>query len=129
MRRSNCSSSSTSWASATCCRTELRVEPRRQAEEWEQALGVEEERELDDPAVDDLEHLQRPRVIAAARSARLVLPECGRAVRANGRNDARAATTGARPDPPTQDVVPAAQPHVERRHGLSRVLLDQRGER
>src|SRR5215210_6396827 len=99
MRRSNCSNCSTSWASATRCRTELRVEPRRQADAWEHTRGVEEERELDDPAVDDLEHLQRPRDVAAARSARLVLPECGRAVRANGRNDARAATTGARPDP------------------------------
>ena len=29
----------------------LGVEPRRQAEEREQRLGVEEERELDDPAV------------------------------------------------------------------------------
>jgi hypothetical protein len=29
----------------------LRVESKRQAEEWEQRLGVEEERELDDPTV------------------------------------------------------------------------------
>ena len=35
----------------------LGVEPRRQPEEREERLGVEEERELDDAAVDDLEHL------------------------------------------------------------------------
>jgi hypothetical protein len=29
----------------------LRVEPRRQTEQWEERVGVEEERELDDPAV------------------------------------------------------------------------------
>ncbi|HEU5362364.1 MAG TPA: hypothetical protein VFU56_03435 [Gaiellaceae bacterium] len=35
----------------------LGVEPRRQPEQREERLGVEEERELDDPAVGDLEHL------------------------------------------------------------------------
>jgi hypothetical protein len=35
----------------------LGVEPGRQAEEREQRVGVEEKRELDDPAVGDLEHL------------------------------------------------------------------------
>jgi hypothetical protein len=35
----------------------LGVEPRRQPEQREERLGVEEERELDDAAVDDLEHL------------------------------------------------------------------------
>jgi hypothetical protein len=35
----------------------LGVEPRREAEEREERLGVEEERQLDDPAVGDLEHL------------------------------------------------------------------------
>jgi STAS domain-containing protein len=35
----------------------LRVEPRRKPEEREDALGVEEERELDDPAVRDLDDL------------------------------------------------------------------------
>ena len=35
----------------------LGVEPRRQPEEREERLGVEEERELDDAAVRDLEHL------------------------------------------------------------------------
>ena len=38
-----------------------------QAEEWEDRLRVEEERELDDPAVRDLEHLKRPRVVAPLR--------------------------------------------------------------
>jgi hypothetical protein len=35
----------------------LGVEPRRQPEQREERLGIEEERELDDAAVDDLEHL------------------------------------------------------------------------
>jgi ABC-type transporter Mla MlaB component len=35
----------------------LGVEARRQAEEWEQGLRLEEERELADPAVSDLDHL------------------------------------------------------------------------
>jgi hypothetical protein len=35
----------------------LGVEPGRQPEQREKRVGVEEERELDDPAVDDLEHL------------------------------------------------------------------------
>jgi hypothetical protein len=35
----------------------LGVEPRRQPEQREERLGVEEERELSDATVDDLEHL------------------------------------------------------------------------
>jgi hypothetical protein len=35
----------------------LGVEPRRQPEQREERLGVEEERELDDPPVRDLDHL------------------------------------------------------------------------
>ena len=35
----------------------LGVEPRRQAEEREERLGVEEEAELGNPPVDDVEHL------------------------------------------------------------------------
>jgi anti-anti-sigma regulatory factor len=35
----------------------LRLEPGREAEERKDALRVEEERELDDPAVRDLDHL------------------------------------------------------------------------
>lgn len=35
----------------------LGVEPGRQAEEREERVGLEEERELDDPAAGDLEHL------------------------------------------------------------------------
>ena len=35
----------------------LGVEPRRQAEEREERLGIEEEAELGNPPVDDVEHL------------------------------------------------------------------------
>ena len=35
----------------------LGVDPGRQAEEWEERVRLEEERELDDPAAGDLEHL------------------------------------------------------------------------
>ena len=66
----------------------LRVEPGREAEEREDTVGVEEERQLDDPAVRDLDHLQRPRVVAAAGLARLVLAEGGRAVRRARRDHA-----------------------------------------
>src|SRR5207245_6097924 len=45
---------------------------------------------LGDPAVDDLEHLHRPRGIALAGLARLVLAEGGRAVRGHGRDHPRA---------------------------------------
>ena len=55
----------------------LRLEPSRQSEEREDALCVEEEGEFHDVAVGDLEHLQRPRVVAAPGGARLVLPERG----------------------------------------------------
>src|SRR5262245_18228542 len=58
----------------------LRVEPERQAEQREERLAVEEERELDDPAACELDHLQRPRVVAVARLVRLVLSERARAV-------------------------------------------------
>ena len=78
----------------------LRVEARRQAEQREQRLGAEEERELDDAAVLDLEHLQRPRVVALAGLARLVLAERGRAVRGRRRDDARAAAADAGAEPP-----------------------------
>ena len=54
---------------------------RRQAEQREHAIGVEEERELDDRPVLDLDHLERPRVEPAPGLARLVLPERRRAVR------------------------------------------------
>src|SRR3954469_21973070 len=65
----------------------LRVEPGRKAEQRENAVGVEEERELGDPAVRDLDHLERPRVEPASALARLVLAEGGRAVRRARRND------------------------------------------
>ena len=54
----------------------LGVEARRQAEQREERVGVEEERELGDPAALELQHLERPRLVAAVR-ARLVLPERG----------------------------------------------------
>jgi ABC-type transporter Mla MlaB component len=38
-------------------RTDLGLEPQREAEERKDSLGVEEERELDDATVRDLEHL------------------------------------------------------------------------
>ena len=80
----------------------LGLEAGGQPEQREQPLGVEEERELDDPAVGDLEDLQRPGVVAASRLARLVLPERRRAVRGDGRDDTRAATAGTRADPPAR---------------------------
>src|SRR5436190_21482276 len=66
----------------------LRVEPGREAEEREHAAGVEEEHELGDPAVSDLDHLKRPRVVPASALARLVLAEGRRAVRRTRRDDA-----------------------------------------
>src|SRR3989441_6255369 len=99
----------------------LALELERQAEQREDPLRVQEERELDDAAVGDLEHLERPRVVALSRIAGLVLPERRRAVCSHGRDDARAATPGAGADPPAQNVLTAAQPHVERRHRLRRV--------
>src|SRR5262245_66658394 len=57
-------------------RSRLCVEAGRQPEQREHALGVEEERELLDPAVLDLQHLQRPRLVAAALG-RPVLADCG----------------------------------------------------
>src|SRR5215208_1056347 len=87
---------------------------RGQAEEREQRFRIEEEGELDDPAVVDLDYLKRPRVVSAAGFARLVMAEGGRAVRSGRRNDARAATADTRPVPPFEDVVAPAQPQVER---------------
>src|SRR4051812_15946477 len=95
----------------------LSVEMQWQTEQREQRLGREEERQLPDPAVAQLEHLQRPRLVAAIR-ARLVLPERGRAVGADGRDDARVLAANAGPEPPGEDVVAPRQPQVVRRHGL-----------
>src|SRR5205823_12903064 len=75
------------------------------------------------------EDLERPRLVALAGGARLVLPEGRRAVRRERRDHARAAAPDPRPEPPFEDVVAAAQPHVVRRHRLRRVFLDQRRER
>lgn len=52
------------------------VEAGGQAEEREVALGVEEEHDPGDPIAVELEHLERPRLPAAARG-RLVLSEPG----------------------------------------------------
>ena len=65
----------------------LGLEARRQAEQREDPLGAQEERELADPAVAQLDDLQRPRLVAAVR-ARLVLAERRRAVGRGRRHDA-----------------------------------------
>ena len=76
----------------------------------------------------DLEHLERPRLVAVALLGRLVLAECRRAVRRLDRDDARPAAAVPRPNPPGEDVVAPGEPEVERRHRLRRVLLDERRE-
>jgi len=50
---------------------------RGQPEEWEQRLRVEEPAELDEYAVGDVEDLQRPGIVPAARRAPSVLAEGG----------------------------------------------------
>ena len=102
-----------------------------QAEEREERLGVEEERELDDPAVRDLEHLQRPRLVAARPSALgLYWPNAGEPFAAIVGIDARAAAAGARARPTSARMSSRPlQPEVVRRHRLRRVLVDQRRER
>jgi hypothetical protein len=50
------------------------LEPRGQAEQREQARRVQEEADPGDPTARYLEDLQRPRLEAAVRAARLVLP-------------------------------------------------------
>src|ERR1019366_2744433 len=112
-----------------CWGAELRLQARWQAEEREDRVGGQEEGELEDPAVCDLEHLQRPRVIARAGLARLVLPEGGRAVGGDGRDHARSTTTGAPAHPPAEDVPTPAQPQLIGRHRLRGILVNQRGER
>ena len=92
-------------------------------------LRVQEERELDDLAVLDLEHLERPGLVAVTALARLVLPERGSPVRRDRGDHPRVATAAAGADPPAQDVVATGEPEVERRHRLRRVLVDQRRER
>jgi hypothetical protein len=66
----------------------LRLEPGREPEKRENAVRVEKERQLDDPAVRDLDHLQGPRIEAVPGLARLVLAEGGRAVRRARRDHA-----------------------------------------
>src|SRR5262249_58845977 len=78
------------------------VEARRKPEEREEARGVEEERELEDPRLRHLEHLERPRVVARAALARLVLPEGREAVRRAGREHLRALAADTRPEPPLE---------------------------
>src|SRR3954449_6753164 len=106
----------------------LVVEMQWQPEQWEQRLGRKEERQLTYAAVAQLEHLQSPWLVAAGR-ARLVLPECGRPVGTDGRDNARVLATDAGAEPPREDVVATGQPQVVRRHGLRRVLVDEFGQR
>ena len=105
---------------------QLGVKLERQPEQREERLGVEEEAELDDPAVLDLEHLERPRLVAVAALVRLVLAERRRAVGGHGRDHPGALAADAGAEPPGEDVVAAAEPEVERRHRLGRVLVDER---
>src|SRR5262245_14119500 len=112
----SCSSSSSSWRLRTFWETE----------QWKETLRVEEECEPDDLAADNVQHLQSPRLVAVTGLVRLVLAERGRAVRGHGRNDLRAAALVTRPDPPLEDVVAAGEPHVEGRHRLRRVVVDER---
>src|SRR5207253_693482 len=66
-RRRTCSRCSPSSGSPTCCRRDRPLLARvlqRQAEQRENALGVEEERELGDLAAFEAHDLQRPRLVA-----------------------------------------------------------------
>src|ERR1019366_4135492 len=122
------------WGCRRSCWTdtaplELRVQARGKPVEREQTLGVEEEGELDDLAVPEFQHLQRPRIEATPRVARLVLSECDRAIGRRDGDELRAAAPDPGAVPPGEDVVAAGQPHVERRHRLPGVLLDQCCER
>ena len=83
------------------------VEPRRQPEQREERLGVEEERELPDPAVRDLEHLQRPRLVApAARSACTGRTPASRSPPPSGSR----ASPGSRSPGPTTSVKMSSRP-------------------
>ena len=91
---------------------------------------VEEERELDDLAVCDLEHLQRPRVVAAARLARLVLPERGRAV--GGPTGITPRARGSRCPGPNHQARMSSRPASHMSNGgidWRGVLVDQRRQR
>ena len=111
------------------CRGRRRgVQPRWQPEQREQLRRPEEERHLDDLPAAQLEHLQRPRLVAA-RVAGFVLAERRRAVRRPRRQHARTSATDPRAEPPGEDVVAAGQPQVIRRHRLRRVLVDERRQR
>src|SRR5215217_6249562 len=90
---------------------------RGQSEPCEQVVvEVEEAADVPDPATVDLEHVQRPRLEAAV-AVRLPLGHGRRAVRGGG-HAAGAPAGVARAEHPGPDVVPAAQPHLERRHVL-----------
>ena len=88
------------------------------------AFGPQEERELDDPAAAQLQHLQRPRLVAA-RLAGLVLAERRRAVCRDRRDHTRTPASDTRPQPPGKDVVPTGKPQVIGRHRLRGVLMDE----
>src|SRR5712692_1363329 len=118
-----------SWDWPTCCRTRLRVDMGRQAEQRKERLRVEEERELFDLVGAELEDEQRPGIVATPQNARLILPERHLAVCADGRNQPRATAADTRPEPPGEDVLAAAEPQVVRRHRLASVLLDEPRQR
>jgi hypothetical protein len=82
-----------------------RVEVEGQAEEGEEAGGVEEEGEVDYPTTRHLEDLNRPRVVAVAGSGSLVLGECWRTI-GDGRDEAGSPTSCAGTGPPREYVVP-----------------------
>src|SRR5437588_10075427 len=91
------------WAHAPTGPESIQV--RGQPEEREDPLGVQEERDLADAVLPQLEDLERPRVVAAARLARLVLTEGDLAVCVLHRQEPRAAAPNARSEPPGEDVV------------------------
>src|SRR5580704_387979 len=97
-----------SWASRRCsARGELSLEPSGQIEERKDPLGIQEEGELHHPPIEDLEYLQRPRLVATPRLARLVLPEGGRAVGIDGWDHPRPATPRPMPQPEAEDALAA----------------------
>src|SRR5579884_1901842 len=125
VRAASCETSFASWVSLRCFprSAPLGIEVRRQAEERKQPLGVEKEDEVGNPAVPDLDHLERPRIEPAAW-ARLVLAERRAAVGAARGHQARSLASDAGALPPGEDVIAALEPHVVRRHRLPGVLAD-----
>src|SRR2546428_12747357 len=132
MRRTSWSTSRASWDWSGWSRSRresLALELQRQAEQREQPLGVEEERDLADAARRELDDLQRPRLEPGPLGVRLVLAEGRRAVRRTGGDDPRALASDADAEPPREHVVAALEPEIKGWHRLLRVLADHvRGE-